>query len=105
MGKIYIGNLPFRTNEQEIEEAFAKFGEIEDVFLLRHRDSGRLKGFGFVTFTEKSAADDAIKEMDGQDFGGRPLKVSIAQAKEKSEGGGFSGGRGGDRGGDRGGRY
>ncbi|MBS0358327.1 MAG: RNA-binding protein [Proteobacteria bacterium] len=97
MNKIYVGNLPYRITEQDVEAAFNQYGPIENVMLIKDRATGRLKGFGFVTFETEAAAQDALK-MDGKDFQGRPLKVSIA--REKTEGGGGSrGGREGGRGG------
>lgn len=84
MKKIYVGNLPYRTIEQDLESVFAKFGNIETVAVIKDHHSGRSKGFGFITFDSETAAQEALT-MDGQDFQGRPLKVSIA--KEKSESG------------------
>lgn len=80
MKKIYIGNLPYRATEQEIQSAFAQYGAIEEIALIKDRHSGRPKGFGFVTFETADAAQGALK-MDGQDFQGRTLKVSIAKEK------------------------
>lgn len=96
MNKIYIGNLPFKMEEKDLRAAFARFGEITDLFLVKDRDTGRLKGFGFVTFVDASAAQAAL-QMDGQEFGGRNLKVSIAKERDDRAGGGARGGRGGDR--------
>lgn len=90
--KIYIGNLPFKMEPNELRDAFARFGEITDLFLVKDRDTGRLKGFGFITFANDSAAQAAL-QMDGEKFGGRDLKVSIA--KDREDRGGRS-----DRGGD-----
>lgn len=82
--KVYIGNLPYNVSEQDIEEFFSQFGTIEDVSLIKDRDTGRLKGFGFVTFESQEAAQDSL-QMDGKDFHGRAIKVSMA--KERSAGG------------------
>ncbi len=82
--------------EKDLRAAFARFGEITDLFLVKDRDTGRLKGFGFVTFVDASAAQAAL-QMDGQEFGGRNLKVSIAKERDDRAGGGARGGRGGDR--------
>ena len=79
--KIYMGNLPFSYKEQELEEVFAKYGNIKDIFLVRDRNTKRLKGFGFIEFDTAEAAQAAL-EMDGQELGGRQIKV--AMAKEKS---------------------
>ena len=96
MNKIYIGNLPYQATEQDVQTLFAQFGDIENVAIIKDRDTGRPKGFGFVTFVAQNSAQDALK-MDGQDFQGRPLKVSMAKEKAAGEGGG--GRRGGSNGG------
>jgi RNA recognition motif-containing protein len=80
--KIYMGNLPFSYKEQELEEVFSKYGHIEDIFLVRDRNTKRLKGFGFITFDASEAAEAAL-EMDGQELGGRQIKVAMAKEKEK----------------------
>lgn len=80
--KLYLGNLPFRTNESEIRDAFSQFGEIAEVILIKDRATGKLKGFGFVSFATDDAANAALS-MNGQDFHGRTLRVNVAQAKEE----------------------
>lgn len=85
MNKIYVGNLPFRTTEQEVEESFAQFGEIEELVLIRDRFTNNLKGFGFITFVSPDSAKEALV-MDGKDFAGRPLRVNIAREREKNDG-------------------
>ena len=82
MKKIYVGNLPYRTTEEAVEESFAKFGSVVNVRLIRDRETNRLKGFGFVEFEEASQANAAL-EMNGQEFEGRPLKVSLAREQER----------------------
>ncbi len=100
MNKIYIGNIPYTTKEQDLEEVFTSFGQIDEVTLIKERETGRSRGYGFITYSSKEAADKALT-MDGKDFMGRKLRVNLA--KEKSEGGGGgrknfrSGGGGGDR--------
>lgn len=84
--KIYVGNLPYNTSNQAIEEIFAQFGVITDIALIKDRETGRQKGFGFVTYESAQSANDAL-QMDGKDFGGRPLKVNIAKDKPKDAGG------------------
>lgn len=100
MNKIYVGNLPYSINEPQLEEGFSKFGEIVEAFLVKDRDSGRLKGFGFVTFATQAAAQAALA-MDGQEFHGRNLKVSMAREKEEGGRSGGGGGGAGRRGGAR----
>ena len=90
--KIYIGNLTYNISKQAIEEAFGKFGTVTDVALITDSKTGRPKGFGFITFESSEAANEAIKELDGTDLGGRSIKVSIAREKES---GGSRGGGGG----------
>lgn len=93
MNKIYIGNLPFKMEANALRDLFSQFGEITDLFLVKDRETGRLKGFGFITFADSASAQAALK-MDGQNFEDRKLKVSIAKEREERD----------DRGG-RGGRY
>lgn len=97
MKSIYVGNLPFSANEDEIRELFASYGDVDSVNLITDRETGRPRGFGFVKM-EGASADNAIRELDGKDFGGRNLRVNEAQQRERRPGGG-GGGRGGDRGG------
>lgn len=77
--KLYIGNLPFQTREEELREAFARFGNITDLRLPRDRETGRLRGFAFITYASESDAQAAL-DMNGKDFGGRPLKVNFANS-------------------------
>ncbi len=93
MKKLYVGNLPWRTTEDEIREYFASFGEVQSVAIITDRETGRSRGFGFVEMDD-GGADTAISQADGRDFGGRPLRVSEAQARER-RGPGGPGPRGG----------
>jgi RNA recognition motif-containing protein len=115
MGKrIYVGNLPFTTNEQELSDLFGQHGAVESVRIVTDRDTGRSRGFAFVEMSTEEDAERALSSLQGTDFGGRTLTVSEARAPQRS-GGGFGGGRGGaggygggghgggGRGGDRGG--
>lgn len=86
MKKIYVGNLPYRTNESEVEDVFAKFGKVESVRLIKDRETDRLKGFGFVEFETNEQANAAL-EMNGEEFQGRPLKVSLAREQQRRAGG------------------
>ena len=99
--KVYVGNLPFSANEADVRAKFEAFGEVSEVALITDRETGRPRGFGFVTFADADAGRKAIAELDGSDMGGRNLRVNEAQ--ERSRGGGGGGGRGGYGGG--GGRY
>jgi RNA recognition motif-containing protein len=89
--KIYVGNLPFGTNEEEITNLFSQVGAVESVSIITDRDTGRSKGFGFVTM-EADGADKAIAQFNGAQFGGRALTVNEARPMAKKE---FSGGGGG----------
>ncbi|MEI8055296.1 MAG: RNA-binding protein [bacterium] len=99
MNKIYVGNLPFQTTDQELEGEFQQFGKIKEVALIRDRYSNEFKGFAFITFITPESAQQALA-ANGKDFQGRAMKVSIARAEER---GGRSGGGGGGRGGREGG--
>jgi RNA recognition motif-containing protein len=98
--KLYIGNLPFSTTEDELRSAFAAHGGVSSVSVIMDRETGRPRGFAFVEMDEASAAQAAIRALDGTDFGGRNIKVSEAQ--DRRGGGGGGGGGGGYR---SGGRY
>ncbi|OGT07841.1 MAG: hypothetical protein A2X78_03270 [Gammaproteobacteria bacterium GWE2_37_16] len=97
MNKIYVGNLPFKTTDQELQEVFAQFGELDEIALIKDRYSGEFKGFGFITFKSQEAAQNSLA-MDGKPFGGRPMKVSMARENDRKAGGGDRRpGGGGDR--------
>ena len=81
--KIYVGNLTYETTEDSLRQAFTQFGGIEDLVLIKDRDTGRSKGFGFITFDSQKAAEGSLK-MDGQQLDGRAIKVNIAKEKERS---------------------
>jgi cold-inducible RNA-binding protein len=109
--KLFVGGLSFNTTDDGLREGFARFGEITEAKVITDRDTGRSRGFGFVTFTDDAAASNAIAEMNGTEFEGRNIKVNEAEDRGRGGGGGFRGGRGGGgggrggRGGDRGGRW
>ena len=86
--KLYVGNLSFDTTEAELREVFSQFGEISDLNLITDRDTGRPKGFGFVEMRNEQAARDAIKALDGQELGGRAIKVNEARPKPQRSSGG-----------------
>src|SRR5205085_2030417 len=85
--KLYVGNLPFSATEDTVRTLFAAHGNVDSVSLINDRETGRPRGFGFV---EMSSADaqKAMQSLNGQDFGGRPLKVNEAQDKPRGGGGG-----------------
>jgi RNA recognition motif-containing protein len=102
--KLYVGNLPFQANEEQLTEWFSQAGVHADtVTLVRDRFSGQPRGFGFVEIGNDEEAEKAIQSLNGQDFMGRKLVVN--EARPQREGGGGGGGRGrGGFGGGRGGR-
>ena len=81
MKKIYVGNLPFSATEDEVKKVFEEYGPVNSVNLITDRDTGRLRGFGFVEMNDDDAAN-AIKSLDGHDLGGRPLKVNEARDRQ-----------------------
>lgn len=105
--KLFVGNLPFSTSEEDLRQMFGVYGEIVDLKLILDRMSGRSKGFAFVEFATEDDAQRAIEGTNGKDMGGRALVVNVARppAPRENRGprGGFGGGRGGFGGGNRGG--
>jgi len=80
---IYVGNLPFSATEAAVKGLFEEYGPVTSVNLITDRDTGRLRGFGFVEMEDEENAAAAIKALDGQEFDGRPLKVN--EARERQE--------------------
>lgn len=91
MKRIYVGNLSFDSSEQDLETLFAEFGTVGSVAIIRDRDTGRSRGFGFVEMEDEAAGNTAIENLNGKDLGGRSLTVN--EARERQSGG------------DRGGRW
>lgn len=87
---IYVGNMSFDTTEDNLRQAFAAFGEVTSVNIITDKYSGEPKGFGFVEMTDKSEAIAAINGLNGQEMGGRDLKVN--EAKPRPQGGNRQGG-------------
>ena len=94
--KLFVGGLSWNTTDDGLRSAFETFGAINDVKVITDRDSGRSRGFGFVTFDDAADAETAIEKMNGTELDGRTLNVNVAQDKRRGGGGG-GGGRGGDR--------
>ena len=78
---IYVGNLPFNTTAQDLEDLFGQHGSVDSAAVINDRETGRSRGFGFVEM-ENEAGAKAIEELDGSDFGGRNLKVNEARPRE-----------------------
>ncbi len=93
--KIYVGNLPFETTDQDLQEEFTAFGEVASASVVIDRVNGRSRGFGFVEMPNQAEAEAAIAALNGKEMGGRPLTVNESRPRE----GGDSGSRGGGRGG------
>ena len=124
--KLFVGNLSFKTTENDLQDAFAACGTVVETNIMMDRMTGRPRGFAFVSMSTPEEAQKAIDELHGKEFDGRALTVNVARPREeRPPGGGGGGGRGGDRGprreyggggggrggdrgdrgGDRGGRY
>jgi len=84
MERIYVGNLPFELNEEQLKDCFQEFGEITEALLIKDKRTGRPKGFGFVEYATESDADLAISKMNGEELGGRKLRVNKATPKTES---------------------
>ena len=78
---IYVGNLSYQLTDEELRETFARFGEVTSAKIVIDRETGRSKGFGFVEMPERSDAESAIEQLDGQDLKGRALKVNEARPR------------------------
>jgi RNA recognition motif-containing protein len=110
--KLYVGNLPYNTVDADLETLFSQAGTVKSAQVIKDRQSGRSKGFGFVEMSSEEEAQSAITMFHGKDYSGRPLTVNIARPREDRPGGGGgfrNGGRrsggGGDRNRDRGRDY
>ena len=101
--KLYVGNMSFKTSEDELRSAFGQFGSVTDVYVAMDKMTGRPRGFAFVTMGTAEEAKVAAEKMNGTDLGGRALTVNEARPKEEGAGRSFGGGgRGfGGGGGDR----
>ena len=97
--KLYVGNLSFKTSEDELRSAFSQFGTVTDLYVAMDKMTGRPRGFAFITMGTEEEAKAATEKMNGTDLGGRQLTVNEARPKEERPGGGFGGGGGERRGG------
>jgi len=103
--KLFVGGLAWATRDESLREAFEAFGTVTDAKVILDRDTGRSRGFGFVTFEDAAAADEAEAQMNGAELDGRAIRVNEARerAPRGGGGGGFGGGGGYGGGGRRGG--
>jgi len=92
---IYVGNLSYSLTEEALRDAFAAHGAVESARIIKDRDTGQSKGFGFVEMPNQQEGEAAIKELDGADLGGRKIRVNEARPREGGAGGGGRGPRGG----------
>ena len=115
--KLYVGNVPFDTRDEDLQQLFATYGTVKTASVVMDRQSGRSRGFAFVEFDDPGEAKAAVAGLNGKEFGGRTLVVNEARTDGgggrgggggfgggrggAGGGGGFGGGRGGDRGGER----
>ena len=105
--KLFVGNLDFKITENELQDAFAAHGTVMEANIVTDRETGRPRGFGFVTMSTPEEAQKAIDALNGKELGGRALSVNVARPREERSGGGGGGGggrRGGYGGGGGGGR-
>ena len=100
--KLYVGNLSFRTTQEELRDLFSQAGTVESASVIEDRETGRSRGFGFVELATQDEALAAIEQFNGKDFNGRNLTVNEARPRTE-RGGGGGGGRGGYNGGGGGG--
>ena len=81
--KLFVGNLSWNVDDNALQQAFSPFGEVAEAKVITHRDSGRSRGFGFVTFTNDQEADAALAEMNGKEMDGRAINVNVAREKRE----------------------
>jgi cold-inducible RNA-binding protein len=93
--KLFVGGLAWATTDNTLRDAFARHGEITDCKVVTDRDTGRSRGFGFVTFAEAADADSAVNALEGSDLDGRTIRVNEAQ--QRTDNRGSFGGGGGER--------
>ncbi len=85
--KLFVGSLSWNTDDRGLREAFGPHGEITEAIVITDRDSGRSRGFGFVTFANDEAADKAVAALNQTELDGRTIKVDVAQARDRDRGG------------------
>jgi RNA recognition motif-containing protein len=93
--KLFVGGLSWGTDDEGLRAAFERFGAVDEAKVITDRETGRSRGFGFVTFSSDSDAMSAVSEMDGKELDGRTIKVNEAQERPPRSGGGGGGGGGG----------
>jgi hypothetical protein len=101
--KLFVGGLSWNTSDEGLRASFERYGEVTDAKVITDRETGRSRGFGFVTFADGEAATAAVAQMDGADLDGRTIRVNEAEDRPRTGGAGGGGGRGGFGGGGGGG--
>jgi RNA recognition motif-containing protein len=81
--QIYVGNISYSTTEEGLENLFSQYGEVESVKIITDRETGRAKGFGFITMNDDAAAQNAIDELNEKEFEGRTLRINEARPREE----------------------
>ncbi|POW22549.1 hypothetical protein PSHT_01239 [Puccinia striiformis] len=97
--KLFVGNLAWSTDSESLRTSFGQFGDVVDAIVMQDRETGRSRGFGFITFKDQANADAAIEALNGADVDGREIRVNYANSQTGGGGGGRGGGGGGYRGG------
>lgn len=97
--KLFVGGISWGTSDNDLRSLFSQYGEVLDAKVILDRDTGRSRGFGFVSLADDDSARRAIEELDGSEFDGRRIRVNEAEEKPRRGGGGGGGGWGGGGGG------
>ncbi len=92
--KLFVGSLSWNTDDHGLRAAFSPFGEIAEAKVITDRDSGRSRGFGFVTFNDADAAEKAVSALNGTELDGRAIRVDVAKDRSRDEGDSYGGGGG-----------
>ncbi|MEC7486982.1 MAG: RNA-binding protein [Verrucomicrobiota bacterium] len=82
--RLYVGNLPFEATGDDLNEIFSQTGEVEEAIIVTRPSGGRPRGFGFVTMADEQDAAEAIRQLNGQELGGRQLKVNVAKERQEN---------------------
>jgi len=102
--KVFVGGLSWSTTDEGLRQAFEQFGAIDEAKVITDRETGRSRGFGFITFTDSEHAMKSITEMDGTELDGRIIRVNEAEERRPRDNGNYGGAFGGNRGKKGGGR-
>lgn len=90
--KLFVGGISWNTTNDTLRQAFEAFGQVTEAKVVTDRDTGRSRGFGFVTFVEANSAQEAIADMNGKELDGRAITVNVAEERQQRDRGGFDGG-------------